>query len=243
MKKQVSVLVLVALALSIGAPRGLARDAAADALRRQERFTVSLELEFSKKSPNAIDRVITFLDWGANGYATGFVVGDGLIVTSYHVVSGELSGYKKMALGFAADDQLEVKVHANGCHARVLKVDKDADLALLEVHCSFKQNKAPAFQLSLNKDDKLLLIARPHGDSIVRKGTLMGSYSLNGLQFWSAKLNARDGFSGSPVYNEQAELVGVMSGYDPSKKLALISPGFRVQKLLEDYVSSLKSTK
>jgi len=243
MKKHLSRFLLVALAVSLLAPGCLARDAAADALKRQERYTVSLELEFSKKNPNALDRVITFLDWGANGYATGFVVGDGLIMTAYHVVSGELSGYKKLALGFAADDQLEVKVHANGCHAKVLKVDKDADLALLEVHCSLKQTKTPAFQLSVNKDDKLLLIARPHGDSIVRKGTLMGSYSMNGLQFWSAKLNARDGFSGSPVYNEQAELVGVMSGYDPSRKLALISPGARAQKLLEDYLPSSKATK
>jgi len=236
MKRQLSGFFLAVLAISMIVPNCVAKDAAADALRRQERYTVSLELEFSKKNPNALDRVITFLDWGANGYATGFVVGDGLVMTAYHVVSGELSGYKKMALGFSPDDQLDVKVHANGCHAKVLKVDKDADLALLEVHCSFKQNKTVAFQSSLNKDDKLLLIARPHGDSIVRKGTLMGSYSMNGLEFWSAKLNARDGFSGSPVYNEQAELVGVMSGYDPTKKLALISPGIRVQKLLEDYL-------
>jgi S1-C subfamily serine protease len=243
MKKRLSGFLLVALTISTVVPGCLAKNAAADALRRQERYTVSLELEFSKKSPNAIDRVITFLDWGANGYATGFVVGEGLIMTAYHVVSGDLSGFKKMALGFAADDQLEVKVHANGCHAKVLRVDKDADLALLEVRCNLKQNKAPAFQLSVNKDDKLLLIARPHGDSIVRKGTAMGSYSMNGLQFWSAKLNARDGFSGSPVYNEQAELVGVMSGYDPSKKLALISPGIRVQKLLEEYLPNLKPGK
>jgi len=243
MKRQLSGFFLALLAISMIVPNCVAKDAAADALRRQERYTVSLELEFSKKNPTALDRVITFLDWGANGYATGFVVGDGLVMTAYHVVSGELSGYKKMALGFSPDDQLDVKVHANGCHAKVLKVDKDADLALLEVHCSFKQNKTVAFQSSLNKDDKLLLIARPHGDSIVRKGTLMGSYSMNGLEFWSAKLNARDGFSGSPVYNEQAELVGVMSGYDPAKKLALISPGIRVQKLLEDYLPNSKSTK
>ena len=243
MKKSLSVLLLVALTISILGPGCLAKDAAANALRRQERYTVSLELEFSKKSPNALDRVLTFLDWGANGYATGFAVGDGLIVTAYHVVSGELSEYKKLALGFAPGDQLDVKVHANGCHAKVLKVDKDADLALLEVRCSLKQIKAPAFQLSVNKDDKLLLIARPHGDSIVRKGTVMGSYSMNGLDYWSARLNARDGFSGSPVYNEQAELVGVMSGYDPSRKLALISPGVRVQKLLADYTPGTKSTK
>jgi hypothetical protein len=150
---------IVALITTILAPGCLARDAAADALRRQERYTVSLELGFSKKSPNALDRVITFLDWGANGYATGFVVGDGLIVTAYHVVSGELSGYKKIALGFWPHYQLEVKVHTNVCHARVLKVNKDADPALLEVHCSLKQTKL-LLSLSVNKDDKLLLIAR-----------------------------------------------------------------------------------
>ena len=243
MKIRLSGFLLVPLAISMLVPRCVAKDAAADALKRQERLTVSLELEFSKKSPNALDRVFNFLDWGANGYATGFVVGDGLIITSYHVVSGDLSGFKKVELGFGAADQLDVKVRANGCGARVLNVDKDADLALLDVRCSPKQSKAPAFQLSLNKDDKLLLIARPHGESIVRKGTLMGSYSINGLEYWSAKLNARDGFSGSPVYNERAELVGVMSGYDPSKKLALISPGIRVQKLLEGHLPNPKVTK
>src|SRR3977135_1935293 len=108
MRKQLARLLIVALTITVFVPGCLARDAAADALRRQERSTVSLELEFSKKSPNALDRVITFLDWGASGYATGFVVGDGLVMTAYHVVSGELSGYKKMALGFSPDDQLDV---------------------------------------------------------------------------------------------------------------------------------------
>jgi len=244
MKKHLTRFLLVAaLTVSFLTPTCLAKDAAANALKRQERYTVSLELEFSKKSPNALDRVLTFLDWGANGYATGFVVGDGLIMTAYHVVSGDLSGYKKMALGFTTDDLLEVRVHANGCNAKVMKVDKDADLALLEVRCTLKESTAPAFQLSVNKNDKLLLIARPHGDSIVRKGTIMGPYSMNGLQFWSANLSARDGFSGSPVYNEKAELVGVMSGYDPLKKLALISPGFRAQKLLADYNPNPKPVK
>lgn len=226
--------VLVAV-LSLLAPKCVAKDAATEALKQHERYTVSLELEFSRKNPNALDRVITFLDWGPNGYATGFLVGDGLVMTAYHVVSGDLGKYKKLALGFAPGDELDVKVFVKGCHAKVITVDKDADLALLEVCGSQKKNIAPTFQSSLRKDEKLLLIARPHGDSILRTGTLSGSYTLNGLEYWSAKLNARDGFSGSPVYNQQAELVGVMSGYDPSRKLALISPVTRVQKLLENY--------
>lgn len=235
MEKRISCFALVVIILSLLEPRCVAKDTAAQTLKQHERSTVSLELEFSRKSPNALDRVMTFLDMGPNGYATGFMIGDGLVMTAYHVVSGELGEYKKMALGFAATDQLEVKVFVKGCHAKVISVDKDADLALLEMCGSQKKNVLPTFQATPNKDEKLLLIARPHGDSILRRGTLSGSYTLNGLEFWSAKLNARDGFSGSPVYNQQAELVGVMSGYDPTRKLALISPVSRVQKLLDGY--------
>ena len=236
MKRRLSCLVLGAVIICGLTPQCMAKDAAVQAFKLHERYTVSLELEFSRKNPNALDRVMTFLDWGPNGYATGFMVGDGLVMTAYYVVSGELGDYKKMALGFSPTDQLDVKVFVKGCHAKVITVDRDADLALLEMCGSQKRSIVPAFQPSLSKDEKLLLIARPHGDSIVRRGTLSGSYTLNGLEYWSAKLNARDGFSGSPVYNQQAELVGVMSGYDPTRKLALISPVIRVQKLLENYM-------
>ena len=235
MKRGFSCLALSAVMLFLLVPRSTAKDAAADAFKLHERYTVSLELEFSKRNPNALDKMMTFLDWVPNGYATGFMVGDRLVMTAYHVVSGEVGSYKKMALGFSPTDQLNVRVFVKGCHAKVITVDKDADLALLEVCSSQKRDIRTAFQASLDKDEKLLLIARPHGDSIVRRGVLSGSYTLNGLEYWSAKLNARDGFSGSPVYNQQAELVGVMSGYDPTKKLALISPVTRVQKLIESY--------
>jgi S1-C subfamily serine protease len=236
---------LTGFALSVAvlfllAPNCKARDAAAQAFKLHERYTVSLELEFSRKNPNALDRVMTFLDWGPTGYATGFMVGDGLVMTAYHAVSGEVGNYKKMALGFSPTDPLDVRVFIKGCHAKVIMVDKDADLALLEICGAKKRNILQAFQSTVNKDEKLMLIARPHGDSIVRRGTLSGSYTLNGLEYWSVRLNVRDGFSGSPVYNQQAELVGVMSGYDPTRKLALISPVTRVQKLLENYLPTQK---
>jgi len=207
----------------------------AEILKQRERNTISLELEFTKKNPNALQRFISFLNWGANGYATGFLVGDGLVMTAYHVVSGELDESKKLALGFGREDALDVKVYTNGCEAKVLGVDKVADLALLEVWGSSRQTVTPAFQSTLSKDEKLLLIARPHGDKIVSHGTFYGAYNFKGIDYWSVKINARDGFSGSPVYNQQGEVVGVFSGYDWAQKLAVISPGLRAQKLLENY--------
>jgi S1-C subfamily serine protease len=210
-------------------------------LKQQERYTVSLELEFSKKEQNPLETAISVLfDVGPNGYATGFLVGNGLVMTAYHVISGNLSTTKKVMLGFKASDELSVKVFVDGCRAKVLRVDKESDLALLEMCRSSKSAKAPVFETAPSKDDKLFLIARPHGDKIVSHGSFYGNYMLGNQEYWSVKIDSRDGFSGSPVYNSDAEVVGIFSGYDWSQKLALISPSIRAQKLLDDYNASAK---
>jgi S1-C subfamily serine protease len=237
MKRIICSFAIALVAVSLLAPKCAADDPMAIALKQEGR-TVSLALKFTKKNQTSLDHALGFLDYGPNGYATGFVVGDGLVMTAYHVVSGDLSLSKKSLLGFAPKEKLKVKAYVNGCEATVLKVDEDADLALLRVCQSQKQTRAPAFQMSLGKDERLLLIARPNGNKMVKSGVFYGPYMSRGLEYWAAKIDVRDGYSGSPVYNDRAELIGVFSGYDWSKKLALISPGVRAQKLLEDYVSS-----
>ncbi len=239
MKRRFCVLAVAVALVSLLAPNSVA-DNPATLVLKQEGYTLSLELKFSKKNQNVLQRAISFLDWGPNGYASGFLVGDGLVMTAYHVVSGELSVSKREVLGFAPTDQLEVKVHINGCQATVLKVDEEADLALLRVCQSQKRTMAPSFEARPSQDERLLLIARPHGDKMVRRGVFSGPYTFRGKQYWSARIDGRDGYSGSPVYNDKAELVGVFSGYDWRKKLAVMSPGTRAQKLLEDYTSPPK---
>lgn len=241
MERKIFGIALVAIMLSLLAPRCAGQNNAARVVKQQSGYTLSLELEFSRKNRNQLQRAMSvLLALGPNGHATGFLVGDGLVMTAYHVVSGELSASKKIALGFSPKDQLQVKVFVKGCQATVIRVDKEADLALLEICGSRKQVKAPAFQASPIKDEHLLLIARPHGDKTVSQGTLHGSYTFRGQEFLSAKIDGRDGYSGSPIYNQNAEVVGVFSGYDWSQKLALISPGIRAQKLLEDHISQPK---
>src|SRR5215211_7373297 len=123
-------------------------------LKQQERYTLSLELEFTKKQQNPLEQAISVLfDVGPNGYATGFLVGNGLVMTAYHVISGNLSTTKKVMLGFKATDELSVKVFVDGCRAKVIKVDKEADLALLEMCRSSKNAKAPKFETAPNKDE------------------------------------------------------------------------------------------
>jgi S1-C subfamily serine protease len=242
MKKMIFGFAVVLAIVSLPAPESAAEDSAA-AMRKQEVGTVTLELKFRKKNRNSLQQAISVLDLGPNGFATGFYVGDGLVMTAYHVVSGDLSISKKAQLGFGAKDQLVVKASVNGCQATLLKVDVDADLALLGVCQSKKQSGALTFQASLSKDEKVHLIARPNGDKMVRRGIFDGPYMFRGQQFWSAKIVGRDGFSGSPIYNDRAEVVGVFSRYDWPKKLAVISPGERAQKLLEDYLSESKPGK
>src|SRR5436309_14469410 len=117
------VAVFVLTAASLPAPERAADDPLAHVLKR-DGYTVSLDLRFDKKNRNPLQHAISLLDWGPNGYATGFVVGDGLVMTAYHVVSGELSVSKKAQLGFGADDQLAVRAYVNGCEASVLKIDR-----------------------------------------------------------------------------------------------------------------------
>ena len=241
MKSKLCSLTCIA-ALLLLAPVSLADSKSSNRmLKQQERFTLSLELEFSKKEQNPLEQAISVLfDVGPNGYATGFLVGNGLVMTAYHVISGNLSTTKKVMLGFKSSDELAVKVYVDGCRAKVIKVDKEADLALLEMCRNSKNAKAPIFQTAPSKDDKLFLIARPHGDKVVSHGSFYGNYMLGNQEYWSVKIDSRDGFSGSPVYNSNAEVVGVFSGYDWSQKLALISPSTRAQKLLEDYNATAK---
>src|ERR687891_725230 len=134
-------LVILPLTSTSGADKGSSK-----MLKQQERYTLSLELEFSKKEQNPLEQAISILfDVGPNGYATGFLVGNGLVMTAYHVISGNLSTTKKVMLGFKASDELSVKVYVDGCRAKVLRVDKESDLALLEMCRNSKNARAPVF--------------------------------------------------------------------------------------------------
>ena len=234
MKRMLCGFAFALLAAAMLAPSTAADDPLAHVIK-QEGYTVSLDLRFDKKRQSTVQHVLSFLDYGANGYATGFVVGDRLVMTAYHVVSGKLSASKKTQLGFGAKDELAVKAYVNGCQAEVVRVDEESDLALLRVCRTPKKSAAPSFQTSLSEDERLLLIARPNGEKSVRRGKFSGPYTFRGKQYWAARIDGHDGFSGSPVYNDRAQVVGVFSGYDWERKLGVISPGERAQKLLEDY--------
>jgi S1-C subfamily serine protease len=212
-----------------------AQDTMMKIARQNKSYTLTVALEFNRKNRNPMLKALAAV--GAimpNGHATGFFVGDGLVMTSYHVVSGRLSAHKKRLLGFKADDELEVKVYVNDCPAKVVKVDTEADLALLRI-CSSRQVQRPTFRTAPSQDEQLLLIAQPGGEKLIRRGSFNGTFAFGGSQYWTAKIDGQDGFSGSPVYNDQGEIVGVFSLYDYTRGVALLSPGVKAQQFLEAY--------
>ncbi|HMG33738.1 MAG TPA: serine protease [Blastocatellia bacterium] len=236
MRKGLCVAAFIAMAVFTLTPVLASQSNATNIAKERGRYTLSISLEFSRKNRNAAERALSILtDMGPNAYASGFVVGDGLVMTAYHVVSGRLSDSKKRILGFKPQDELQVKAYVNGCPARVVKVDREADLALLAVCTSSKEAKRPTFQLEPTKNEQLLLIAQPRDSKFLRRGVFTGQYTFRGQQYLSAKIDALDGFSGSPVYNEQGQVVGVFCGYDWQEGVAFMSPGVKAQKFLQEY--------
>jgi S1-C subfamily serine protease len=232
----------VPVALLIIAAQCSAQDSLARVSKQNEPHTITVALEFSKKNRSPVLRalaVVSAVD--PNAHASGFVVGDGLVMTSYHVVSGKLSNGKKRLLGFKPEDELEVKVYVNGCNARVVKVDEQADLALLRVCTRSKPPQRPTFRTLPSEDEQLLLIARPGDQRMIRRGSFSGMYNFGGQQYWSVKIDGQDGFSGSPVYNGKGEIVGVFCLYDWKRGVALLSPGVRAQQFLADYDAGTQS--
>ena len=216
-----------------------AQDNLAKVVRQHKPYTTTVALKFSKKDRNLILRTFSVIV-EPNGHATGFLVGDGLVMTSYHVVSGKLSADKKKLLGFKPNDEIEVKAYVNGCQAKVVKVDEQADLALLSV-CTPRPAGRLTFRRTPSRDEPLFMIAQPGEWKVVRIGNFSGRSTFGGNEYWSAKIEGQDGFSGSPVYNRDGELVGVFCLYDSIQGVALLSPGAKAQQFLADYDRSVRS--
>jgi S1-C subfamily serine protease len=236
MKEKIRSVIFIAVAFSILPLECPSQRTPTNVIKQRERNSVSIGLKFMKKQRNTLQRALAFVSGtDPNAYASGFLVGDGLVITSYHVVSGKLSAPKKKMLGFRVDDELEVEAFVEGCRARVVKTEPSADLALLKICDSSRFAKRPTFRTAPDMDEQLFLIAQRVNQKIIRRGSFHGLYNYQGTQYWSARIDGQDGFSGSPVYNNKGEVVGVFCSYDSVQEVALISPGTTTQKFLADY--------
>jgi S1-C subfamily serine protease len=226
---------VVAVAVLLAAVASAADDPLSRVVRQNQANTISVSLQFTKKNLSAIMRVIMGEGaFDANAKATGFLVGDGLVMTSYHVVSGALSKPKRRILGFGPDEGLDVAVYINGCPAKVLKADPTADLALLRA-CTPHVQQVPTFRAAPPKDAEVLVIAQPGLAKTIRRGSFQGYYAIGNAQYLTVKINGEDGFSGSPVYDDAGQVVGIFSMYDSTRGVGLLSPAPKALEFLAQY--------
>ena len=96
MASRFTAVVFLAIVLCFAAPTSTAQEVMSQVQKQQERYTVSLALEFSRKQGNSLEATLSAL-FGIlpNGYATGFLVRDGLVLTAYHVVRAISAMQKK----------------------------------------------------------------------------------------------------------------------------------------------------
>jgi hypothetical protein len=101
--------------------------------------------------------------------------------------------------------------------------------------CTSRQAQAPTFRTSPRQDETLLLIAQPGEQKLLRRGSFSGSYVLGKSVYLTVKIDGQDGFSGSPVYDDGGQIVGIFSLYDWTRGVALLTPAERAEQLLAAY--------
>src|SRR5262245_8515431 len=135
-----------------------------------------------------------------SGLGTGFVVGEGLIATNYHVI-----GEGRAIIIETADGK---KHEATAVHA----FDRTLDLAIIRV------NVKDLSILPLGDSDRLkdgqtvVAVGNPHGlkNSVV-SGVLSGKRDIEGRSMLQLAMPVERGNSGGPVVDRDGKVLGVIT--------------------------------
>ncbi|WP_188456559.1 S1C family serine protease [Virgibacillus oceani] len=132
---------------------------------------------------------------------TGFAISsDGIILTNHHVIEGGES----VSVAFPNNQFY---------HAEVIGEYPDVDLAVLDVEGKNLPHLTLAEQADFKPDESIYFIGNPlYFNGIANKGTIIGFTKLND---WNDNVLMIDapvyrGNSGSPVINQQGEVIGVV---------------------------------
>lgn len=131
---------------------------------------------------------------------TGFVLSEnGIIATNFHVIEG---GKKVL-----------VKSNTGGIHEvqKILAVDKDRDIALLQADAKNLQSLELAEQSTVVPGSKIVVIGNPVGlESTVSEGIISAKRVLAGYgEVLQITAPISPGSSGSPVFTREGKVVGI----------------------------------
>ncbi len=161
---------------------------------------------FKMASPSVVLIEIYGEDGKVSGSGSGFLVSaDGQIVTNFHVVAHSKRATVTLSNGDAYDS------------VGVLDVDHRKDIALLKI----KAISLPYLRLghsgSAQVGDKLYTLGNPLGvfQNTLSDGILSGIRQMEGYKIFQLSAPISHGSSGSPVFNLQGEVIGIVEATLP----------------------------
>ena len=164
--------------------------------------TIDTEGLFEKKSPSIVLVEVVSYD-GKESIATGFVIKGGYIITNHHVIEGAKYVYIKT--------QNEEKYSIKG----LIADDKYRDIAILSPLI------VSLVPLDIGDSDKIhagssvAVIGNPEGfENTITEGLISGIRNLDGYnQIFQFSAPISKGSSGSPVFNQNNEVIAMVSSF------------------------------
>ncbi len=210
----------------------------------------SAEENLSRRDVARMAKPATVLvDAKPHGMATAFCIhASGLFITNEHVVQGvKEDGTVTLVLDAGLKAQRTVK-------AKVLRRDKDLDLALLQTETGDQPFTVLALGSEANVTElaELVVLGFPFGNAMERSGDLYPTVSINAVNVSSLRMdsarelnriqvdsNLNPGNSGGPVLDRSGKVVGVVVSGIMGAGINLVIPVRHVQKFIERPVITL----
>lgn len=161
----------------------------------------------AKLSNAAEAQIATVIVKTEKGHGSGFAItNDGYIITNYHVIASKTLN-KPYDVTIILNDGSKVK-------ATFVKANKDRDLALLKVDSKFEKCFELPAQKNFKTFEELYAMGAPRSIELgqsATKGILSSERNVNGVSLLQVSMNINSGNSGGPMFNANANLVGVVS--------------------------------
>lgn len=200
-----------------------------------QQTTVSGGDLYKLASPSVVLIEVYGDDDKVSGSGSGFIVSsDGEILTNYHVIAHTKKATVRLANEDAYDD------------VTVLDIDKRKDIALIKIKAIDLVPLKLGHSSSVQVGDKLYALGTPLGifQNTLSEGILSGIRQADGYKIFQLSTPVSHGSSGSPVFNSQGQVVGIVEAtIEEGQNLNLAIPiDYAVGLLSSHTPRSLEST-